>query len=210
MNGFHQNGSANTSVVYLAISGRHEGTITIADRVKKDAADAIRQLRELGVKRTVMLSGDRESVANQVGAELTIDEVFAELLPDQKAEKLEEIKKRYPGITAYAGDGINDAPVLALSDVGIAMGAMGSDVAIETADVVIQTDQPSKIATAVRISKATRNIVWQNIGLALGIKVLVLTLGAFGMATLWEAVFADVGVALLAVLNAIRIQKMAF
>jgi len=210
VNGYHHSGNPNTSVVYLAVNGRHEGTIIISDRIKTDSADAIRQLRELGIKRTVMLSGDRESVAKQVGTELTIDEVFAELLPDQKAEKLEEIKNRYPGITAYAGDGINDAPVLALSDVGIAMGAMGSDVAIETADVVIQTDQPSKIATAVRISKATRNIVWQNIGLALGVKVLVLVLGALGMATLWEAVFADVGVTLLAVLNAIRIQKMKF
>lgn len=210
VNGYHTNGSPNTTVVYLAVNGHHEGTITISDRVKNDAADAIRQIRELGVERTVMLSGDQTSVAEQVGHDLKIDQVFAELLPDQKAEKLEEIKRQYPGVTAYAGDGINDAPVLALSDVGIAMGAMGSDAAIETADVVIQTDQPSKIGTAIRISRATRNIVWQNIGLALGVKALVLVLGALGMATLWEAVFADVGVALLAVLNAIRIQKKDF
>lgn len=210
VNGFHINGDPNTSVIYVAINGRHEGTITISDRIKQDAADAIRQLRDLGVERTVMLSGDQTSVAEQVGYDLKIDQVFAELLPDQKAEKFEEIKRLYPGVTAYAGDGINDAPVLALSDVGIAMGAMGSDAAIETADVVIQTDQPSKIGTAIRISKATRNVVWQNIGLALGVKVLVLILGALGMATLWEAVFADVGVTLLAVLNAIRIQKMDF
>lgn len=210
VNGYLANGNSNTSVVYFAVNGNHEGTITISDRIKKDAAEAIRQLHDFGVERTVMLSGDQTSVAEQVGYDLKIDLVFAELLPDQKAEKFEEIKRQYPGVTAYAGDGINDAPVLALSDVGIAMGAMGSDAAIETADVVIQTDQPSKIATAIRISRATRNIVWQNIGLALGVKALVLVLGALGMATLWEAVFADVGVALLAVLNAIRIQRMDF
>lgn len=210
VNGIQAKESPNTSVVYLAVNGRHEGTITISDQIKNDAFEAIRQLRELGVEQTVMLSGDQTSVAEQVADELNIDQVFAELLPDQKAEKLEEIKRLYPVVTAYAGDGINDAPVLALSDVGIAMGAMGSDAAIETADVVIQTDQPSKIGTAIRISRATRNIVWQNIGLALGVKALVLVLGALGMATLWEAVFADVGVALLAVLNAIRVQRMTF
>jgi Zn2+/Cd2+-exporting ATPase len=135
---------------------------------------------------------------------------IGELLPEEKAQKLEEFKKRFKGTVAYAGDGINDAPVLALSDVGIAMGAMGSDVAVETADVVIQTDQPSKIATAIQIGKATRAIIWQNIGLAMGVKILFLAMGAFGIATLWEAVFADVGVALLAILNAVRIQKMNF
>ncbi|NBC25436.1 MAG: cadmium-translocating P-type ATPase [Bacteroidetes bacterium] len=210
LNGHAKNGRSDRSVVYLAVDGKHAGTITLSDRLKADAADAIKQLKKLGVERTIMLSGDRKSIADQVGNEIGIDEVYGDLLPDEKANKLDEIKQKYPGVTAYAGDGINDAPVLALSDVGIAMGAMGSDVAIETADVVIQTDQPSKIASAVRISNATRNIVWQNIGLALGIKILVLALGALGMATLWEAVFADVGVALLAVLNAIRIQRMDF
>jgi len=210
LNGHALNGRSDESVIHFAIGGEHAGTITLSDRLKADASDAIKQLKKLGVERTVMLSGDRPEIAEQVGYEIGIDEVYGNLLPDEKADKLEEIKKNYPGITAYAGDGINDAPVLALSDVGIAMGAMGSDVAIETADVVIQTDQPSKIATAIRISKATRIIVWQNIGLALGIKVLVLLLGAAGMASLWEAVFADVGVALLAVINAIRIQKMTF
>lgn len=205
-----KNGRSDESVIHFAIEGKHAGTITLSDRLKADAVDAIKQLKKLGVERTVMLSGDRSEIAEQVGEEIGIDEVYGNLLPDGKADKLEEIKKNYPGITAYAGDGINDAPVLALSDVGIAMGAMGSDVAIETADVVIQTDQPLKIATAIRISKATRIIVWQNIGLALGIKALVLLLGAAGMASLWEAVFADVGVTLLAVLNAIRIQKMTF
>src|SRR6056297_1642385 len=210
LNGHAKNGRSDRSVVYFAVDGEHAGTITLSDRLKADAAVAIKQLKKLGVERTIMLSGDRLSIAEQVGNEIGIDEVYGDLLPDQKAEKLEEIKKRYPGVTAYAGDGINDAPVLALSDVGIAMGAMGSDVAIETADVVIQTDQPSKIAEAIRIARKTRRIVWQNIGLALGVKALVLLLGAVGMATLWEAVFADVGVTLLAVLNAVRIQKMDF
>lgn len=210
LNGYPKNGNAGDSLIYVAVNGVHEGTIRISDQVKEDSSTAIRYLRKLGIQQSVMLSGDRQPIADKVGEELGIDYVYAELLPDQKAHKLDEIKDRFPGVTAYVGDGINDAPVIALSDVGIAMGAMGSDVAIETADVVIQTDQPSKIATAIKIAKATRNIVWQNIGLALGIKILVLALGALGVATLWEAVFADVGVALLAVLNAIRIQKMDF
>jgi Cd2+/Zn2+-exporting ATPase len=157
-----------------------------------------------------MLSGDIQSEADRIGTQLKIDQVFGELLPEEKADKLEEIKRNYEGTTAFVGDGINDAPVLALSDIGIAMGAMGSDAAIETADVVIQTDQPSKLATAIQIAQKTRNIVWQNIGLAMGVKGLVLFMGAIGIASLWEAVFADVGVALLAVLNAIRIQRMDF
>lgn len=200
----------NDSLIYIAIDGIHEGTISMSDRVKKDSAAAMKKLRKLGIRQTVMLSGDSLPIAKRVGKMLNIDHVFAELLPDQKARKLEELKTEFPGVIAYAGDGINDAPVLALSDVGIAMGAMGSDVAIETADVVIQTDQPSKISTAIQIGRATRNIVWQNIGMAMGIKILFLVLGALGLATLWEAVFADVGVALLAILNAIRIQKMNF
>lgn len=208
LNGFSNDD--NGSVVHLAVNGVYEGTITISDQVKEDSAQAIKDLRKLGIRRTVMLSGDKWPVARLIGDQLNIDYVFAELLPEEKARKLEVIKTTFPGITAYAGDGINDAPVLALSDVGIAMGAMGSDAAIETADVVIQTDQPSKIAVAIRIGRATRNIVWQNIGLAMGIKILFLGLGALGLATLWEAVFADVGVALLAILNAIRIQKIPF
>ncbi|MEX2456814.1 MAG: heavy metal translocating P-type ATPase [Balneolaceae bacterium] len=198
------------SVVHISVDGVHAGIITISDEVKEDSIRAIEELRKLGVHQTIMLSGDNPAIAQQIGKELKIDHVYGGLLPDEKAKKLEELKTGFPGITAYAGDGINDAPVLALSDVGIAMGAMGSDVAIETADVVIQTDQPSKIATAIRIGKTTRNIVWQNIGLAMGIKIIFLSLGALGLATLWEAVFADVGVALLAILNAIRIQKMDF
>ncbi|WP_069131182.1 heavy metal translocating P-type ATPase [Rhodohalobacter halophilus] len=200
----------NGSVIYFAIDGKAAATVTFSDQIKEDAAEAIQQLRKLGVKQTVMLSGDKKEIAENVGNSLGLDAVYGELLPDEKAAKLEEIKQKYGGVTAYAGDGINDAPVLALSDVGIAMGAMGSDVAVETADVVIQTDQPGRIATAIRISRATRNIVWQNIGLAMGVKIAVLGLGALGMASLWEAVFADVGVALLAILNAIRIQQMKF
>lgn len=200
----------NGSVIYFTIDGEPAATITFSDQIKGDAKEAIVKLRDLGVKRTVMLSGDKNETAKIVGEKLGLDEVYGELLPDEKAQKFKEIKKKFKGITAYAGDGINDAPVLALSDVGIAMGAMGSDVAVETADVVIQTDQPGRIATAIKISRATRNIVWQNIWLAMGVKVAVLALGALGMASLWEAVFADVGVALLAILNAIRIQQMNF
>jgi Cd2+/Zn2+-exporting ATPase len=204
------NSNQSSTVVYMAIDGKHLATITISDELKKDAKKGIEQLHSLGVERTVMLSGDHQEVASDIARELKLDEVYGNLLPEEKAEKLKEIMQQSGGLTAYAGDGINDAPVLALSDVGIAMGAMGSDVAIETADIVIQTDQPSKIAEAIRIARKTRNIVWQNIGLAMGIKILVLILGAFGMATLWEAVFADVGVALLAILNAVRIQKSDF
>lgn len=198
------------TIVHIAIDKEYKGSIVISDEIKEDAAIAIDRLKMLGVKKTIMLSGDMDAVAQSVGKMLHIDQIFAELMPEEKAKKLEELKSSGSGVIAYAGDGINDAPVLALSDVGIAMGAMGSDAAIETADVVIQTDQPSKIATAIQIARSTRNIVWQNIGLAMGVKILFLGLGAFGLATLWEAVFADVGVALLAILNAIRIQKMNF
>lgn len=158
-----------------------------------------------------MLSGDKQAVVDKVAKQLNIDNAYGDLLPEHKVEKVEQIKKEDKRrVVAFAGDGINDAPVLALSDVGIAMGALGSDAAIETADVVIQTDQPSKIAKAIKIGKATNKIVWQNIALAFGVKTIVLILGAGGLATMWEAVFADVGVALLAILNAVRIQKMKF
>lgn len=200
----------NSSVVHIAIDQTYRGSITISDQVKPDAADAIRKLKAMGIRETILLSGDRLPVAEEIARQLGIDRVYADRLPEEKAQVLEELKAGHPGVIAYAGDGINDAPVLALSDVGIAMGAMGSDAAIETADVVIQTDQPSKIATAVQIARSTRNIVWQNIGMAMGIKAIFLGLGALGLASLWEAVFADVGVALLAILNAIRIQRMDF
>lgn len=155
-----------------------------------------------------MLSGDKQAVVDKVALYLGIDKAYGDLLPEQKVKKLEAIKHDKLNVVAFVGDGINDAPVLALSDVGIAMGGLGSDAAIETADVIIQTDQPSKIAQAISIGKATNKIIWQNIGLAFGVKVIVLILGAGGLATMWEAVFADVGVALLAILNAVRIQRM--
>lgn len=198
------------TVVHFAINGKHKGYIVISDKLKPDAREAVEALRTLGVERLIMLSGDRLASVRKIGDELQLDQVHAELLPEDKATLFEQIKKRYSGTTIYVGDGINDAPVLALSDVGIAMGGMGSDAAVESADVVIQSDKPSKIATAIRIARSTRAIVWQNIFLAMGVKLLVLGLGALGMATLWEAVFADVGVALLAILNAVRIQQKPF
>ncbi len=198
------------SLVAVAIDGQYVGYVVIADRIKNDALQAMAMLRQVGVAQTVMLSGDKSAITQKIAQQLGIDRAFGDLLPADKVAKLSAIKQDPHKIVAFVGDGINDAPVLALSDVGIAMGGMGSDVAIETADVVIQTDQPSKIATAIKISQATRRIVWQNIALAFGVKAIVLLLGAGGLATMWEAVFADVGVALLAVLNAVRIQRMHF
>lgn len=197
------------TTVALAVDNQYKGYVVIADEVKEDAALAIKKLKSAGIK-TVMLSGDKEALTQDVATKLGIDAAFGALLPEGKVEKLEKIKTNPKEVVVFVGDGINDAPVLALSDVGIAMGALGSDAAIETADVVIQTDQPSKIFTAICIGKATKKIVYQNIGLALGIKTLVLILGAGGLANMWEAVFADVGVALLAILNAVRIQNMKF
>lgn len=199
------------SIVVVAIANTYAGYITIADEIKADAKDAIRLMRTLGVRKTIMLSGDKDTITQKVAKETGIDFALGGLLPEGKVEQVEKLKKENPTSSiAFVGDGINDAPVLALSDVGIAMGGLGSDAAIETADVVIQTDQPSKIATAIHIGKETRKIVIQNITLALVVKVIVLILGAGGIATMWEAVFADVGVALLAILNAVRIQKMKF
>ncbi|MCZ4222118.1 heavy metal translocating P-type ATPase [Pedobacter rhodius] len=198
------------SIVAVAIGGKYVGYVLIADEIKEDAAEAIKQLHANGVKQVVMLSGDKTSIVKKVAGVIGIDSFFGDLLPEDKVAKLEEIKKDKTKVVAFVGDGINDTPVLAISDIGMAMGAMGSDAAIETADVVIQTDQPSKIVTAIKIGKATRNVVIQNISLAFAVKALVLILGAGGLATMWEAVFADVGVAFLAILNAVRIQKMKF
>ncbi|KUF39307.1 cadmium/zinc/cobalt-transporting ATPase [Myroides marinus] len=199
------------SIVVVAINKEYAGYITIADQIKSDAKEAITLMKSIGVTKTVMLSGDKDTITQKVAKETNIDLAMGGLLPEGKVEQVEKLKKEHPDKSiAFVGDGINDAPVLALSDVGIAMGALGSDAAIETADVVIQTDQPSKIATAMHIGKETRKIVIQNITLALIVKVIVLILGAGGVATMWEAVFADVGVALLAILNAVRIQKMKF
>ncbi|MFT9488402.1 MAG: heavy metal translocating P-type ATPase [Tepidibacillus sp.] len=195
------------TIVHIAIDQQYAGYIVISDEIKEDSIDAIRSLKEIGVRKTVMLTGDIQNVGEKVATQLGLDEVHAELLPDQKVEKLEilDAKKPHKGNLVFVGDGINDAPVLARADIGIAMGGLGSDAAIEAADVVIMTDEPSKIATAIKIARHTRKIVWQNIIFALGMKLFVLVLGAGGLATMWEAVFADVGVALLAVLNAMRI-----
>lgn len=197
------------TTVVLAIDNEYKGYITISDEVKEDSELAINRLKNSNI-RTMMLSGDKDSLTQNIAKKLEIDSAFGGLLPEGKVEKLENLKKNPKEVVAFVGDGINDAPVLALSDVGIAMGGLGSDAAIETADVVIQTDQPSKIATAIKIGKETKKIVYQNIFLAFGVKVIVLILGAGGLANMWEAVFADVGVALLAILNAVRIQNMKF
>ena len=195
------------TVIHVAVNGKYAGYLVIADELKEDAVEAIEQMHKSGVRELIMLSGDKDAVTQQLAKSLGIDRAYGDLLPEQKVEKVEELKKDSSRIIAFVGDGINDAPVLALADVGIAMGGLGSDAAIETADVVIQTDQPSKIATAIQLGRQTKRIVWQNISLAFGVKLLVLALGAGGLATMWGAVFADVGVALLAILNAVRIQR---
>lgn len=196
------------TVIAIAYEGKFAGYITIADRIKEDALDTVKKLKKLGVT-TTMLSGDKSTVVKAVAAELGIENAFGDLLPEDKVNKVEEIKARNESV-AFVGDGVNDAPVVALSDVGMAMGGLGSDATIETADVVIQDDKPSKIPMAITIGKQTKKIVWQNIALAFGVKAIVLILGAGGFATMWEAVFADVGVALLAIFNAVRIQNMKF
>lgn len=198
------------SIVVVAVDDKYAGYITIADKIKEDAQQAIQKMKSLGVSKTIMLSGDKNTITQKVAKEVGVDEAFGGLLPEGKVEKVEALKKDQNQVVAFVGDGINDAPVLALSDVGIAMGGLGSDAAIETADVVIQTDQPSKIGTAIKIGRETKKIVIQNIILAMGVKIIVLFLGAEGIANMWEAVFADVGVALLAILNAVRIQRMKF
>ena len=197
------------TAIYLAADGKYIGNILISDEVKEDSARAIKGMKENGVKEIVMLTGDNEAISKNIAEKLGIDKVFTELLPNEKVEKLEEIykTKSEKGKVAFVGDGINDAPVLARADLGIAMGGAGSDAAIEAADVVIMNDEPSKIVTAIKIAKKTKEIVWQNITIAFAIKIVVMALGLFGDATMWEAVFADVGVALLAVLNATRVLR---
>src|SRR5690554_1553901 len=193
------------TIVVVAIDEKYAGYITIADEIKEDAHQAIKEMHSLNIK-TVILSGDKQTVVDQVAKVLGIDEAYGSLLPEGKVEKVQALKEEGRKL-AFVGDGVNDAPVIALADVGIAMGGLGSDATIETADVVIQNDQPSKITAAIKAGKVTRNIVWQNIVLAMTVKVIVLALGAGGVASLWEAVIADVGVALLAILNAVRIQQ---
>ncbi|APG65912.1 cadmium-translocating P-type ATPase [Tenacibaculum todarodis] len=196
------------SIVLVAIDNQFAGYVVIADELKEDAKETITNLHKVGIKKIMMLSGDKDSITQKVATELNIEKAKGGLLPEDKLNEVEKLKQNSENKIAFIGDGINDAPVLAASDVGIAMGGLGSDVAIETADVIIQTDQPSKVIKAIQIGRSTRKIVWQNIGLAFGVKVIVLILGAGGLATMWEAVFADVGVALLAILNAVRLQKM--
>ena len=197
------------TVVYIAFNRQYIGNILISDEIKEDSPKAIRGMKANGIKEIVMLTGDNNAIGKNIAEKLEIDKVFAELLPNEKVEKLEEIykTKSEKGKVVFVGDGINDAPVLARADIGIAMGGVGSDAAIEAADVVIMNDEPSKIVTAMKIAKKTKTIVWQNITLAFAVKLIVLILGLFGDATMWEAVFADVGVALLAVLNATRVLK---
>ncbi|WP_235852116.1 heavy metal translocating P-type ATPase [Niallia nealsonii] len=197
------------TVVYVAVNKIFIGYIVISDQLKDDAKKAIQLLKELNMKKTVMLTGDALAVGKKVAKELAMDEVYAELLPQHKVEQMEQLDrtKQTNEKILFVGDGINDTPVLARADVGMAMGGLGSDAAIEAADIVIMTDEPSKIATAIKIAKKTRKIVWQNIIFALGVKAVFLLLGAFGIATMWEAVFSDVGVTLLAVLNAMRVLK---
>ena len=194
------------TAVHVAVNNQYIGYIVIADEVKEDSAQAIKELKAANIKQTVMLTGDNKSVGSKVAKELGLDKVYAELLPADKVEKLEELfsQKSKKGKLAFVGDGINDAPVLARADIGIAMGGLGSDAAIEAADIVIMTDEPSKIATAMKISKKTLKIANQNIVFAIGIKIIVLILSAFGIATMWAAIFADVGVTIIAVLNAFR------
>tara|TARA_R100000306_G_scaffold260_4_gene636 strand:- start:14732 stop:16693 length:1962 start_codon:yes stop_codon:yes gene_type:complete len=198
------------SIVMIAIENTFAGYVVIADKLKEDAHAAIQKIRKAGVSNIIMLSGDKNSITQQVATELGIDWAKGGLLPEDKLNEVEKLKQQVGTKVVFIGDGINDAPVLATSDVGVAMGGLGSDVAIETADVIIQTDQPSKIATAIKIGRSTRHIVWQNIALAFIVKAIVMALGAGGLATMWEAVFADVGVALLAILNAVRLQKMSW
>lgn len=200
--------SVTDTIVVCAIGNKYAGYLLLSDSLKEDAKIAIQNLKALGIQNIQILSGDKQSIVSNFAEKLGISEAYGDLLPDGKVKHLEELRQHTENQVAFVGDGMNDAPVLALSNVGIAMGGLGSDAAIETADVVIQTDQPSKVAEAIKVGKLTRKIVWQNISLAFGVKLLVLILGAGGLATLWEAVFADVGVALIAIMNAVRIQKM--
>ena len=197
------------TIIHVAIDGKYAGHIVINDTLKGGSAHAIRELKELGVEKTVMLTGDRREVGEDVAHKLGLDECRTELLPTDKVLHVEQLLKTKPAgkTLAYVGDGINDAPVLARADVGIAMGGLGSDAAIEAADVVLMTDEPSKLVEAIDVAKATKRIVMQNIVIALGIKSVFLVLGALGMAGMWEAVFGDVGVTIIAVLNAMRILK---
>lgn len=194
------------TILYVAIEGEYVGNILIADKIKGDSKQAIQKLKNSNIKQTVMLTGDRKNIGEGVAQNLGIDKVYTELLPEEKVKKVEELlkQKSSKGKLAFVGDGINDAPVLAISDIGIAMGGLGSDAAIEAADIVLMTDEPSKILQTIQIAKKTIKIVKENIVFAIAIKLLVLALSAFGLSTIWEAVFADVGVTIIATINALR------
>ena len=198
------------TILYVAIEGKYAGYILIADKIKEDSKIAINELKKNNVKQTVMLTGDKKEVGESVSKELGIDKVYAELLPNGKVEKVEELlkEKSEKGKLAFVGDGINDSPALALADIGIAMGGLGADSSIEAADIVIMTDEPSKIIKAIKLSKRTMRIVKENIVFAIFIKIAVLILTALGVSTMWEAVFADVGVSIIAIINALRILKI--
>ena len=197
------------TVAHVVINGKYAGYIIISDEIKEDAPIAVRDLKRLGVKRVIMVTGDNREVAAEIAKQLGLDSFYAELLPEDKVKIIEELEKeKAPNDKiVFVGDGINDAPVLARADVGVAMGALGSDAAIETADVVIMDDKPAKLPTGIRVARKTQRIVWQNIVFALGVKLAFISLGILGEATMWEAVFADVGVALIAVFNAMRILR---
>jgi Cd2+/Zn2+-exporting ATPase len=191
------------TVVHIVKDGTLVGEIVVSDRVRDDVRDAVASLRAMGVKGIYMLTGDKKEIAQKIGDEFNFDDVHADLLPHEKVEKFEEIKQKHR-LVAFVGDGINDAPVIARADIGVAMGGIGRDAAVEIADVVIATDEPSKLADGVRIARKTKRIVWENIGFAVAVKFAFLGLGFLGIATMWEAVFADVGVAMLAILNSLR------
>ena len=198
------------TVLYVAIDNKYVGYILIADKIKDDAKIAIESLKKNNVKKTVMLTGDKKSVGEDVAQKLGIDKVYTELIPDGKVKKVEKLlkEKSENGKLVFVGDGINDAPVLALADIGVAMGGLGSDAAIEAADVVIMTDEPSKIVNTIKLSKKTMKIVKENIVFAIFVKVLILILSALGLSTMWEAVFADVGVSVIAIINALRVLRV--
>lgn len=196
------------TIVVCAVDNSYVGYLLLSDELKEDAQSTVQNLKSLGIENIQILSGDKQSIVSLFAEKIGISKAYGDLLPEGKVAHIEQLKRDKNNRIAFVGDGMNDAPVLALSDVGIAMGGLGSDAAIETADVVIQTDQPSKVATAIQVGRQTRRVIWQNVSLAFGVKVIVMILGAGGIATLWEAVFADVGVALIAIVNAIRIQRM--
>ena len=198
------------TILYVTIDKKYAGYIVIADKIKDDSKDTIKLLKKNNIKQTVMLTGDRKKVGEEVAKELGIDKVYTDLLPDGKVKKVEELltSRAQKGKLIFVGDGINDAPVLAISDIGVAMGGLGSDAAIEAADVVIMTDEPSKLVNAIKLSKRTMRIVKENIIFAIFVKVLVLVLSALGVATMWEAVFADVGVSIIAIINALRALRV--